>query len=126
MQLDFGRVASVVLISTCAANVPGLGSAEAARQPTFKEREGLTLALPAWLRRYPVGCVWLKMLVSNNGAYAIVAPAFLNATRAPCLRYASNGYWILKRVTRWKIIFSGSELPPCSMIIPRDLTRCRR
>jgi hypothetical protein len=115
---------TVGLIAASLAFVTGVGSTDAARQPMFKEREALTLALPASFRRYPIGCVWLSISVSNNGRYAIVAPGFLNATRPPCLQYASNGYWLLKKSTRWKIVFTGSVQPPCSLGVPRDLTTC--
>jgi hypothetical protein len=115
---------TVGVIAASLAFITGVGSTDAARQATFKERETLTLALPAWLRRYPVGCVWLSMSVSNNGRYAKVTPGFLNATRPPCLQYASNGYVLLKKSTRWKIIFNGSVQPPCSLGVPRDLTPC--
>jgi hypothetical protein len=100
----------------------------AARQPTFKEREALTGALPAAFQRYPVGCVWLKVAVSSSGRYATVEPAFLNALRNPCLKYASNGLWILKKTgARWKIVFNGSDAPPCSLGAPKDLvTGCAR
>jgi hypothetical protein len=96
----------------------------AARQPTFKEREAITAALPAAFKRYPVGCVFLRTVVSNNGRYATVAPVFLNALRMPCVKYASNGYWILRKATRWKIVFTGSEPPACSLGVPHDLVRC--
>src|SRR5204863_6818293 len=84
---------TVFLIAASLAFATGVGSTDAARQPTFKEREALTVALPDSLLRYPVGCVWLRMSVSNNGRYARVEPIFLNATHAPCLQFASNGYW---------------------------------
>ena len=126
-QIQMSKWSSVViLISVCGAIGLGARSAEAARKPTFKEREALTAALPAWLRRYPIGCVWLEMSVSKNGRYAKVAPGFLNATRPPCLKYASNGYWILKRLTKWKIIYNGSTDPPCSLRVPRELAPCLR
>jgi hypothetical protein len=96
-------------------------AAEAARKPTFREREAITAALPAWFKRYPVGCVAIDIAVSNNGRFARVTPVFLNATRAPCGRYASNGDWILKKGKTWKLIFSGSDAPPCSLGIPKDL-----
>ena len=112
------------LIAVSLAFVTGVGSSNAARQPTFKEREALTVALPESFLRYPVGCVWLRMSMSNNGRYAMVAPEFLNATRPPCVQFASNGYWLLKKATRWKIIFNGSVQPPCSLGVPRDLTKC--
>jgi hypothetical protein len=70
---------TVVLIAASLAFVTGVGSTDAARQPMFKEREALTLALPASFRRYPIGCVWLSKSVSNNGRYAIVAPGFLKS-----------------------------------------------
>jgi hypothetical protein len=121
--LLLARVAPV-LIAAFLAFVTGVGSTDAARQPTFKEREALALALPAPFRRYPIGCVWLRMSVANNGRYAIVAPEFLNATRSPCVQFASNGYWLLKKSARWKVIFNGSVQPPCSLGVPRDLTKC--
>jgi hypothetical protein len=123
-----GQIVRAVLTVAAIACLLGGGAAAstAARKPTLKEREAITAALPAWLRRYPVGCVWLDISVSNNGRFAKVAPAFLNATRPPCLRYASNGIWILKRSAKWKIIFNGSVLPQCSLHVPGDLTRCRR
>ena len=37
------------------------------------------------------------------------------------MKYASNGYWLLRKTTRWKIIFNGSERPPCSLGVPLDL-----
>lgn len=104
----------------------GAAARTSTRQPSFKERQAITAALPASLRKEPVGCVWLQISVSNNPRFAKVVPEVLNATRPPCLRYAANGIWILKRLTRWKIIFNGSDLPRCSLHIPRDLTRCRR
>ena len=101
------------------------GPASAACKPTFKEREAITAALPAWLRRYPVGCVALDITVSKNGKYATVDPVFLNATHEPCTHFASNGIWILKKLKTWRVIFNGSEAPPCSLGVPRDLGGCR-
>ncbi len=118
--------AAAFILSACDGSGAGSRSAGAARQPTFKEREALTAALPAWLRRYPIGCVWLEFSVSNNGRFAEVGPGFLNARRPPCLKYASNGYWLLKKQTRWRIIFNGSDPPPCSLRVPRELSPCLR
>ena len=113
-----GLAALAVLGSSASA-------APSARQPTARERAAITAALPPWLRQYPVGCVWLEISVSSTDRrFAKVAPQFLDATREPCVRYASNGFWILKRTTRWKIIFNGSVWPSCSLRIPRDVTRC--
>lgn len=99
-------------------------SALAARQPTLTEREAITAALPADFKRYPVGCVFLRIAVSNNDHYATVTPVILNGLHQPCVKYASNGYWILRKTTRWKIVFEGSVSPSCSLRVPRDLGRC--
>ena len=113
---------SVVAIATLVMLMPA--SALAARQPTLTEREAITAALPTAFKRYPVGCVFLRLAVSNSGRYATVTPVVLNALQQPCLKYASNGYWILRKTTRWKIVFEGSVSPPCSLKVPRDLARC--
>jgi len=39
-------------------------------------------------------------------------------------RWMRIGYWLLKKTTYWKIIFNGSQQPPCSLGVPRDLTTC--
>jgi hypothetical protein len=122
-SLTRARIGVVVIVAVIAM-LAGVAASQAARAPTFREREALMLALPAWIRHYPVGCVWLDVSISNNGRYAKVAPGFLNATHLPCLRYASNGYWLLKKTTRWKIVFNGSVDPPCALAIPRDLSGC--
>jgi hypothetical protein len=118
-RLHLLGIAAVVTVSALALT----GPAGAARAPTLKEREALTQALPARFRAYPVGCVWLQATVSGNGGYALVRPTFLNALRRPCIRYASNGYWILKRGGPWKIVFNGSDPPPCALQVPRELAK---
>jgi hypothetical protein len=117
--------AAIGAIVVCALALSAT-SASAARQPTVKERTAITFSLPTWLRHEPVGCVWLDIRVSNNGRYARVVPNVLNGTKPPCLRYAANGYWILKKTATWKIVFNGSDFPLCSEGIPRDLVQCRR
>jgi hypothetical protein len=116
------RIVSVALVVFALA----AGTALASRQPTFKEREAITAALPAFLRTEPVACVYLQISVATNGMWAIAQPEFLNATTAPCARYAANGYWLLKRTTRWKVVYNGSEQPPCTLGAPKDLTACVR
>jgi hypothetical protein len=101
----------------------------AARRPTRAERQAITNALPKYVRAMPVGCIWLNIRVSTtNPRFAYVAPEIMNATppNTQCLRYASNGYFVLKRGAsgRWVIIYNGSSGPPCSLRIPRDLVRC--
>jgi hypothetical protein len=74
----------------------------------------------------PKQCVQFRMTVSNSGRHAKVVPVFLNASKQLCVKYASDGYWLLHKATRWKIIFSGSNPPPCALGIPVDLTKCIR
>ncbi len=118
------RRAFVLLAVVAAALVaadPGLSK----RPPKLGERAAITKALPASLRNVPVGCVWLDTAVSRNGRFALVSPVYLNALRLPCLRYASNGDWILrKRSAGWRVVFHGSDPPSCSLGVPRDLVRC--
>lgn len=96
--------------------------AAAARPPSNPERAAITQALPAWFRSYPVGCVWLMIRVSNNGRYALVTEGVNNSLRDPCVKYAFNGFWVLKQqARRWKVIFSGSAGLSCSLGVPRDL-----
>jgi hypothetical protein len=125
VQVSTVAMAALVILTACHEAGGGSSSAETVRQPTFKEREAITAAMPPWLRRYPIGCVRLGMLVSSNGRYAEAGLEFLNATRPPCAKYVSNGNWFLKKQKRWRIIFNGSDPPPCSLKIPRELaTAC--
>lgn len=111
----FVGVVPAVLVST----------AVAARPPTHREREAIVRALPAFIRNTPVECLQLVVRVSRNPRYAYVGLEFLNAKPGSrCFRYASDGFFIFKKVPRWKIIYNGSEDPPCSMKIPRDLRPC--
>lgn len=116
----------IAVLAAIAAALVLVGAAGAKRAPTLNERAAITKALPASLRNVPVGCVWLKTAVSRSGAYALVSPVYLNALHLPCLRYAANGDFILrKRLGVWRIVFHGSDPPQCSLKVPRDLTVCR-
>jgi hypothetical protein len=121
-QVQSTAVAAVIILAACGGNRAGESSTETVRQPTFEEREGLTVAMPAWLRRYPVGCVWLDFSLSKNGRYATAGYGVVYPMRRPCVKYVSNGSWFLKKKrTKWRIIFNGSDPPPCSLGIPREL-----
>lgn len=66
---------------------------------------------------------------ANRVAFLLgVALGFnLNATTpgSRCVRYAANGFSILKKARRWRVIYEGSDLPSCSLRVPRDLIRCQ-
>jgi hypothetical protein len=104
--------------------------ANAARSPTLSERTAITHAMPAFVRNYPVGCASLGIQVSKNPNWARVGVQYLlepgSPKSDPCLRYAANGFWILEKTSRWKIVFNGSDGPPCSLGlgVPQDLGRC--
>src|SRR5258705_1166208 len=100
--------------------------AAASRPPSDRERATITSALPAWFRNYPVGCVWLIIRVSKNGQYAFVAEGVNNPLRAPCAKYAFNGFWVIKqKARRWKVIFNGSFWLPWLSGKPSALHRPR-
>jgi len=116
-------------LAACAAGLWLLfvSAALAARPPTLKEREAITAALPAFVRNIPVECLWLEIRVSTRDTrYASVGGLFMNWEKpgSRCLRYTFNGGWILKRADRWRIVYEGSDPPPCSLKIPRDLGPC--
>ena len=117
------RTAFFVLVSAASLLAP---LAAAARPPTLPEREAITRALPAYLRNTPIECVWLDVSVSRNPRYALVAPVSLNATTpgSRCIRYAGNGFYVLKKARRWRVVYEGSVEPPCKLGVPRDLVRC--
>ena len=99
----------------------------AARAPSVAERTAITRALPAFLRAIPAECVWFDIRVSKRAEFASVQPRFL-VTRAAndrCVKFASDGSFVLRRRgTRWRVVYNGSELPPCSRGFPKDLGPC--
>ena len=113
------RLLFLLLIGLVLASV-----AAAARRPTVPERKAILRAMPAYWRTVPKTCVSLVVRVSNNGRYAKVTPRI--STARACLPYQGNGYYLIKRVTasRWRKIFVGSDLPPCTLRVPPDLIRC--
>src|SRR5262249_25109023 len=126
-RIALGGLTVAIIAGVAAAAVfAGTTSAGHARNPTLKEREGITAGLPKWLQRDPVGCVYLPIRVSSDGRFARVGVSFLNWKHEPCVRYTFNGPdWILRKTgPRWRVIAetSGSAEPPkCSLGIPRYL-----
>ena len=102
--------------------------APSARAPGHAERESIVRALPASQRNIPVECIRLDIAVSQDANYARLGFEFLNATRpgSRCIRYAFNGFAILQKTDRWRIVYNGSTDPSCSMNIPPELVGCTR
>jgi hypothetical protein len=114
-------LASLVLLCALVA----AGSATAARQPTTAERAAILRALPAALLKVPVTCRRIRISVARNGRFALASPLFAPTRR--CLRYASNGFYVLRRgPSRWRVVYNGSVPPPCRLGVPFDLTPCSR
>ena len=121
---------TALLLGSLALVVCATATADARRAPTFNERVGLIRALPADLRAHPAGCLRFTVAVSNNGRFGMVTPEVLMPRPAPsndpCLRYAGDGFFILKKTGAWKVVYLGSDAPACSLRIPSDLARCQR
>jgi hypothetical protein len=119
---------AATLMALVCITLASAAAVSAARQPTRTERQAITNALPPSIRSMPVGCVWLDIRVSRNPKYGYVAPEALStlSPKSKCLRYASNGFFILRKkpTGKWRVIFEGSNWPPCSRRIPRDLVGC--
>jgi hypothetical protein len=124
------RYVSVLVVGVAvvlAAVAPPAGVA--ARQPSLGEREAITRTLPAFFRRAPVECVFVKIEVSTrNSRYALVDVQVINRrnARTGCSKYLHDGFYIVKKTEGWRVIYEGSEPPPCSLRVPGDLTTCRR
>jgi hypothetical protein len=102
----------------------------AARPPTKAERVAITRVLPAHVRNTQVGCVWLIIEISTrNHSFASVGGMYLGSLKPhdPCLHHAGNWFYVLRKKTgRWRIYYSGTDLPRCRLGIPKDLVSCRR
>ena len=126
-RIALGALTVAITVGALAAAVfAGTASTGHARNPTIKERAGITAGLPKSLQRDPVGCIYLPIRVSSDGRFARAGVDFLNWKHDPCARYPSNGPdWILRKTRRgWKIIAytsGSSSRPKCSLDIPRYL-----
>ena len=108
---------SVLLLSSLVAS--------AARAPRPAERLAILRTLHARSPgpAMPIDCANYVIRVSQNPLWASVGVKYLTSDPV-CLRYAANpGLTILKRpsAVRWKIVYGGSDPPPCSMHVPKDL-----
>jgi hypothetical protein len=112
-------VLCTAVVAAVAAGV--CAGVEAKRLPTLAERAAIVGALPTGLTGEPVRCTAIDVTVSGDGRWAQATPVFFVQNKG-CLRYAANGWFFLHRVgARWKVAFNGSEAPPCSLHVPRDL-----
>jgi hypothetical protein len=117
-----GPVAAVVAVSLVVV-ATALGS----RPPTLAERDAIVATYPASLRSAPAECVWFEIRISTRDSrYASVTVAF-NTHQKRCIRYEHNGSDILKKTSgRWKVYWTGSDVPSCKLKIPPDLMKCAR
>jgi hypothetical protein len=102
------------------------GTAQAARPPTRTERPAITKALASSIRTLPANCVTVRMRVSASGWFARAWLRWRQPDHCGAVS-SSNGQWFLKRTARgWRVVYVGSDPPPCRLRIPRDLTTCIR
>jgi len=106
-----------------AALIVCVGAAAAARPATAAEKRAIleVAGFDPNGAGFKSGCIAPTVRVSGSYAFA----SFTFRQRPACVRYplnGSNGF----RLTagKWKQIFIGSEVPPCSLGLPADLTPC--
>jgi hypothetical protein len=108
----------------------GIGGADGAERPGGDVGSAIVRGLPAAdradLAKVPGGCLALDIRLSTNGRWSSVASVVTPTLR--CERYGRDGTYILKKSPGgWRLAYLGSDLPPCSLGVPRDLVRqCRR
>lgn len=101
--------------------------ADARRAPTVAERAEIRGATALALSDAPPACYAAVIYVATVDRRYAYATARWKAT-AKCLPYASNGYFILRRSTHWRVVFSGSEPPACKKVpgrVVQDLLRMK-
>jgi len=114
---------------TAALVIAAVVSAPAAarRAPTVAERAEIRGAMALALSFAPPVCYGAVIYVSTvDRRYAYATARW--KTIAKCLPYASNGYFILRRSTHWRVVFNGSDAPPCTRVparVARDLIKMR-
>lgn len=93
--------------------------AQLSRSPTVSERAAITAVLAPFVRGVPVACRRLDIYVWRR--YALVGTTYPKTLPSLCQRYRFEFAWILKRTTRWRVVYSGTKPPPCSLGIPRAI-----
>lgn len=99
--------------------------AAARRAPTVAERAEIRGAMALALSSAPPVCYAAVIYLSTVDRRYAYATARWKPI-AKCLPYASNGYFILRRSTHWRVAFSGSDTPACKQVparVVRDLLR---
>jgi hypothetical protein len=117
-------VCAAVVTAVAAGACAGAGSK---RMPTLVERAAIVAALPTDLTGEPVRCTAIDVTVSSDGKWAQATPVYL-AQNKGCVRYEANGWFFVRRLAsgHWKVVFDGSDAPPCSLHVPKDLANtCR-
>jgi hypothetical protein len=88
-----------------------------------REKAAISLALPREFR-VPASCATINIKFSSDPSWARAESidVYDPATKR-CGRFGGNGYWLLKRSDsgHWRIVYNGSEVPPCSIHAPKDL-----
>jgi|GEM_PF-6295267 len=98
-------------------------TSEQRRRGSEQERAAILRALPRYLR-VPASCAKTDIKISSDRRWARAEAIDVYDYEArKCGRFAGSGYWLLKKSSagRWRIVFNGSEVPPCSIHAPKYL-----
>lgn len=116
----FKRLGIGMVIVGTVVLIVGCGNKQNTERNTTTEN--IERALPHFLSTIPSRCIRHDLKVSSNGEWARVS-LVLSGSPKKCLKYYVNGYWILKRNgdKQWRIVYNGSETPPCSLSVPKDI-----
>jgi hypothetical protein len=87
-------------------------SERAAIAPLILRDDGLT-------SKSASGCARVSIQISSFSRDYAKAAAVFDLKEPRCVRFASNGFQLLRRSgDRWKIIYRGSEPPGCKPTVP--------
>jgi hypothetical protein len=119
------RRLSICVLAAAANTLAIVAIAAAARAPTPTERASILRASPIahYLAHAPTSCVHIDVAVSRDGLFAEVGARFGSAKA--CTRWTFNGFELFRRTPpSWTLIYVGSDPPPCSFGVARDLVAC--
>jgi hypothetical protein len=120
------RAARAIAVALAIAAVVS-ASADARRAPTVAERAEIRGATALALSDAPPACYTAIVYVSTVKRSYAYSPARWKTT-AKCLQHASNGFFILRRSTHWRVVFNGCEPPSCKKVparVVQDLLRMK-
>ena len=131
VAVSAGLLISVVLLAVYVFDIGHSRSNSRQSTPTIsraqnRDDSGVLAAIPGWTdfaSSSPNRCVKLEVTFSHDKRFAEVEPV---RSTCPDPGYGGNpGVVFLRRPgKRWTEVFTGSDAPPCSLGIPKELADC--